>query len=68
MSFSILDIELTYEDMVQFLQDGLVDLDEFVRCTEDSDEYECWLKEHGYTGIEREASEYLAEKEAMLYL
>ena len=60
--------EVTYEDLVQLVQEGNMDMNEFVLVQDDLvEEYKNWKLKHGCSGTSEQAKQFLIEYEEGLY-
>lgn len=61
--------DITYEDLVQFVQEYNINMNEFVLVQEElAEEYESWKQRYGYSGTPEQAMFFLDEYEEHLYI
>lgn len=61
--------EVTYEELVQFVQEGNIDMNEFILLQDElAGEYENWKLKHSYSGTSEQAIRFLKEYEERLYI
>lgn len=60
--------DITYEELVRFVQKGDIDMNEFVLLQDELvGEYENWKLKHGYSGTSEQAIRFLKKYEERLY-
>lgn len=60
--------DITYEELVQFVQEGYINMNEFVLLQDKLvGEYGVWKQKHGYEGTSEQAMQFLNEYEERLY-